>query len=216
MKHFYKRHLPHFIVDDYAYFITSRLAGSLPQIAINDIKAAYDNELTKIASFDNPQKKREEYKSLQWNYFTGFDGLLNNYKSGPHWLTDDRIAGIVNDSLHYRDNKVYELIAYTIMSNHIHIVFIPFIKKLSSESTYKEKYPLSGLLASLKRFTATQANKILKREGDFWQHENYDHVIRDNTELSKIVEYVLNNPVKAGITEDIHEYKWNYYNPKYL
>jgi REP element-mobilizing transposase RayT len=50
----------------------------------------------------------------------------------------------------------------------------------------------------------------LGRSGPFWQHENYDHVIRDEGELERIIQYVIYNPVKAGLTDDWKQWKWTY------
>jgi putative transposase len=55
------------------------------------------------------------------------------------------------------------------------------------------------------------SNKLLKRKGIFWQHESYDHVVRDQDECSRIIRYVLENPVKAGLAGSAGEWKWNYY-----
>ena len=63
---------------------------------------------------------------------------------------------------------------------------------------------------SIKRYTARQANIILNREGNFWQHESYDHIVRNETELSNIIRYILMNPVKAGLVSDWREWQWNY------
>ena len=71
-------------------------------------------------------------------------------------------------------------------------------------------------MQDIKKFTAREANKVLDRKGKFWQHESYDHVVRDQKELREIVKYILNNPVKAGLCEDIDKWKWNYFNPKYF
>ena len=68
----------------------------------------------------------------------------------------------------------------------------------------------------LKGRTAFQANKILKRKGKFWQHESYDHVVRDEKELIRIIKYILNNPIKSGLCETHEEWEWNYYNPKHI
>jgi putative transposase len=51
---------------------------------------------------------------------------------------------------------------------------------------------------------------ILEREGEFWQHENYDHVVRSEAELSRIIQYVVNNPVQAGLAEKPKDWKWTY------
>ena len=81
---------------------------------------------------------------------------------------------------------------------------------------YKDIYPLGSIMHSFKLFTARSANKFLDRSGAFWQHENYDHIIRNRDELIKIVEYVLYNPVKAGLTNYTDSYKWNYYDPELI
>lgn len=216
MKNYYKRKLPHFIFDGYAYFITTRLANSLPHEVILRMKNNYELSLERIASIKNEVKKHDEYTKLKWKYFSDFDKTLDNFYDGSHWLRQEMIAKIVTESLHYRDGKDYDLVAYTIMSNHIHLVFIPYLKKLTGESSYKKKYPLGGLLASFKRYTAKECNKLLNRNGAFWQHENYDHVIRNGVELNKIVKYILDNPVKIGLVEKYGDYKWNYYNKKFL
>ena len=52
---------------------------------------------------------------------------------------------------------------------------------------------------SLKSYTANRANEVLGRSGQFWQHESYDHWVRDTDELCRIAEYISLNPVKAGL-----------------
>ena len=57
-------------------------------------------------------------------------------------------------------------------------------------------------MLGLKSYTANECNKILDRNGQFWQHESYDHYIRNNKELNFYVDYVLKNPVKAGLVRN--------------
>ncbi len=63
---------------------------------------------------------------------------------------------------------------------------------------------------NIKRNSAKQANAALGRTGQFWQHESYDHFVRDEAELGRILQYVINNPVKAGLVADWHDWKWTY------
>jgi hypothetical protein len=65
-------------------------------------------------------------------------------------------------------------------------------------------------MQSLKGFTALEANQLLRRSGEFWAHESYDHYIRNPPEWQRIMKYVLNNPVKAGYVANWQEWKWNY------
>jgi putative transposase len=69
---------------------------------------------------------------------------------------------------------------------------------------------MSAIMHSLKLYTAREANLVLGRTGSFWQHENYDHVVRDEAELRRIILYVVHNPVKAGLVEHWEDWKWTY------
>jgi REP element-mobilizing transposase RayT len=66
-------------------------------------------------------------------------------------------------------------------------------------------------MQSLKRHTARQANIVLGRQGAFWQDESYDRVIRDNDEYVRTVNYVLENPVKAGLVSKWEDWPWAYF-----
>ncbi|MGE3809166.1 MAG: transposase, partial [Gemmataceae bacterium] len=57
------------------------------------------------------------------------------------------------------------------------------------------------LMHSLKRHTALRCNEILGRRGCFWQDESFEHCYFDLEELERIVEYVEQNPVKAGLVD---------------
>ncbi|HUR98602.1 MAG TPA: hypothetical protein VMZ26_11110 [Pyrinomonadaceae bacterium] len=67
-------------------------------------------------------------------------------------------------------------------------------------------------MKSIKGYTAREANKILNRKGSFWEAESYDHEVADDEEFNRIVRYVLNNPVKAGLVKDWRDWKWNWRN----
>jgi len=136
--------------------------------------------------------------------FAKWDDALDTSNSSVRHLSDPRIADLVSESLHYRDNKVYELIAFCLMPNHMHVIFTPLEE---GEGSY---HSLSKIMHSLKRHTAGEANLILKRSGAFWQHENYDHYARDEAELERIIKYVLHNPVKAGLVKEQADWKWTY------
>ena len=90
------------------------------------------------------------------------------------------------------------------MPNHGHVVCTPLEKDKDSF------YSLAEILQSLKRHTARQSNLVLGRSGAFWQDESYDHIVRDEAELERIIKYVIYNPVKAGLVDDWTEWKWTY------
>ncbi len=178
-KKYYHRNLPHYIPNDAPYFITFRLADTLPQSVREDRSRRGQDGIT----------------------FRELDAHLDR-GHGPTWLRETAIAEIVKEALHYRDGVEYELLTYTIMPNHVHLVIV-----------LDRELQLYKVLQSLKRHTARQCNKLLGRTGDFWQHESYDHVVRDG-ELGRIIFYVLRNPVKAGLAATARLWPHSYVSPK--
>ena len=71
-------------------------------------------------------------------------------------------------------------------------------------------HSLPSILKSLKNYTALNCNRMLGRTGSFWQHESYDHTIRDEAEWRRTVRYVLNNPVSARLVEEWEDWEWSY------
>jgi putative transposase len=70
--------------------------------------------------------------------------------------------------------------------------------------------PLAEIMHSLKGYTARRANQALGRQGPFWQGEDYDHAARDAEELYRIIQYVIHNPVKAGLTTQWKNWRWTF------
>lgn len=207
MKEFYRRHLPHWQPRDAVFFITFRLKDSLPVEVIKFLKD--ERKRTKRMLEELPASERENQKYLEERrHFGKWDSFLDKAEIGPRWLGQPEIADIIEEAFHYRDGKVFDLHAFCIMPNHVHIVF--------SRSDWHSDLPLGRIMQSLKRHTARQANLTLGREGSFWQDESYDHVIRDNEEYKRIIHYVLENPVKAGLVPKWDEWQWTYCKPDIL
>ncbi|MBS1794331.1 MAG: hypothetical protein JSS81_10780 [Acidobacteria bacterium] len=162
--------------------------------------------------------QRADFLDFQRRWFARFEEILDAGKSGPVWLKNPEIAALVADSLKYRDGKVYDLKAFTIMSNHVHAVFAPFLnfrslREVAGSNPLKfesEAPTLGAIMQSLKGYTAYEANKILNRNGKFWETESYDHEVRNAEELNRIIRYVLNNPVKAKLVKDWRDWPWNW------
>ena len=224
-KQFYRRKLPHRHSPGGTLFVTFRLAGSIPRSVILKYKeerllierqAAIDRSRVSREIAEDHLRQMEIAFHRRW--FKKFEEVLHDAIAGPVWLKDPAIASIVADSLHHLDKKSYVLIAYSIMSNHVHVVFRPLLSErdlselagsapLRMESTAPT---LSSIMESLKGFTARRANMVLGRKGQFWDAESYDHEIRTPESMARIIRYVLNNPVKAGLVQDWREWPWNF------
>lgn len=184
---YYKRRLPHIQIPGATYFVTFRLHDSLPLEILE--KLAQETEQIK-----NLPLELRDTGHRRW--FGKFEDYLDQCLHGEKYLEHDPIRAIVADSLHRRDGQVYDLLAFCIMPNHVHAVFTPLEKP---DGTH---HSLTEILHSLKRNSAKQANIALGRAGPFWQDESYDHFVRDDAELDRIIKYVLHNPVKAGLVSE--------------
>ena len=209
MSHFeyqpaYRRNLPHIQPPGASFFVTLRLAGSLPQNVLSQWRQ--EREWLEHLARTNVNHYEQIKEDFERAWFVKFELLLDGAIEGPVWLSDERVASQVEEGLHYRHGKVYRLDAFTIMPNHVHTV----IKPLPADNERAEYYSLAVIMQSLKGYTAFKANRLLGREGQFWAHESYDHWIRDDVEWQRIVAYVLNNPLKAGYVERWQDWKWSY------
>ena len=209
---YYQRKLPHWHPEGQMFFITFRLANSLPIHITQELKEEREREGLNIrAKFSGAQQRDELYK-LDKKYFGHFDTWLDRcVEDSPRWLADENIARIVADEIHALDGKRYRLIAYCIMSNHGHLVIDTAEHHVKpTHIGVTAPYPLADMLKRLKGRTARFCNQALGRSGSFWHHESYDHVIRDQKEYDRIVWYTLNNPVKAGLVEKWEDWKFTF------
>jgi len=212
MTDFYRRNLPHWLPDGQMFFITFRLANSLPVEVVQELQNQREMEKQDVrAKFSGIQQQNELYK-LDKKHFGRFDEWLNRcVEESPRWLADERVAEIVADEIQRPSGERYMLITYCIMSNHCHLVVD------TGESAFKPAhegvtapYPLTDTLKLLKGRTARYCNQVLGRNGKFWHPESYDHVVRDQKEYDRIVWYVINNPVKAGLVENWEDWKFTW------
>ena len=207
MKEYYRRYLPHIQPPEGTFFVTTHLDGSLPKEALLRIKAEHETAIRRIKdSKEKFETKQEQLINEHKKYFGKYDKLLDDASVGPKWLAEPEVAKVVADSLHFYDNSKYTLICYCIMPNHIHLI----IKLLHP------KLQLFKVLQSVKQWSARKSNELLDRNGQFWQHESYDHLVRDDQELLRITNYVLLNPTKVGLVKNWEEWKFIYVRQEYI
>jgi putative transposase len=169
------RRLPHIYPEGRWIFLTWHLHGAL-----------------------RPSQFQPPGKASSGEAFVLMDIELDKASSGPMFLRQEAVAGLVENSLRWGDEAGnYELAAFVVMANHVHALRLP-------------KIPVSVLMKSLKGYTAREANRLLGRTGaPFWQKESYDHWVRNRDEWERIRAYIENNPVKAGLVSSPELYRWS-------
>ncbi|MBD5425253.1 MAG: hypothetical protein HDR45_03535 [Bacteroides sp.] len=169
--------LPHLNQNLKLQFITFRLHDSLPQSKINELQQLKEQFL---GSHPLPLSAadRNEYAKLITPHV---DQLLDN-GHGECILRHPRLRQIVANSLHHLDGKLYRLIAYVIMPNHVHLLIEPHNNRLHS------------IIHSIKSFTAHQINKAANTNGPIWQKDYHDRIIRNPEHLNNTLDYIRTNP----------------------
>ena len=117
---------------------------------------------------------------------------------GACWLKEPTIAELVQEALMHFDGQRYRLLAWCIMPNRVHAVIEPMAGR-----------SLGAIVHSWKSFTAKEANRVLGRRGPFWHKDYFDRYIRNEGHLARTVEYIEDNPVKAGLASNSTEWPWS-------
>ncbi len=193
--------LPHWQQENVWYFVTFRLADSIPDDVAEKLKSERELWLkknkvsTNIPVGDKKSIKRapvklskEQMKEYYRLFSERIERLLDDCK-GSCVLKDEKIGKIVADALLHFNNQRYILDEWVIMPNHVHVLVKPL-----------GEYKLPDILHSWKSFTANKINEQLGTKGQVWMHESYDHIVRNEKAFEAIRNYIRQNPVKAGLS----------------
>ena len=189
--------LPHLKREGASYFVTFRLADSLPAHEVARLKHNRTAILEQAGVAKRPLTWHEEQELLAW-YCDKVEALLDAGR-GACWLSKPDVADLVTTALKFFAGQRYDLRSWVVMPNHVHAIVWPY-----------PEHTLSRILHSWKSFTSKQAATILCRKGEpFWQAESFDHHIRDVEEHARLAAYIENNPVKAGFCKYPEDWKWS-------
>jgi len=185
------RYLPHWSKEGAIYTVVFRLADSVPIEISEKWRFQRRSIIDRAQSQKRPLTENEE-KELHQLYSEKIESFLDA-GHGECLLKKDDIAKIMDNAIKHFDGERYDLIAWAIMPNHVHVIIRP-----------RPGYKLAEIAHSWKSFTAKEINKCLGRDGSVWMDEYYDHLIRDENDFGNQINYVLNNPIKAGLLN----WKW--------
>jgi type I restriction enzyme, R subunit len=182
--------LPHWNQAGAIYFVTFRLADSLPQEKVK----AYSQE-RELWLANNPEPHSPEQKA---DYFERFPKRLQEWLDasyGSMILKDPAANRIVTDAIRHFDGARYTLDEFVVAANHVHALLTP-----------KEGHELGEILHSWKSFTAKEILKLpvaetLGTKPNVWQKESWDHIVRSERSLEKFREYIRAHKVSYKVAE---------------
>jgi putative transposase len=189
--------LPHLKREGASYFVTFRLAGTLPRQVLLQLKAERENIIRHAKAAKRPLTWQEQEELFRW-YSSRVDAYLDA-GHGDCWLRRPELADLVASAIQYFDGSRLELLAWVVMPNHVHGVLRPL-----------PGWTLSQILKTWKGYTLREANKSLQRTGEpFWQSESYDHILRDDQDKHRFCHYTTMNPVNARLCAGPKDWKWS-------
>ena len=191
----YERHLPHQVPANTPIFLTWNLKGAITREMYEQIEQERQRLARQAARTGEPASSRQVRESKL--LFAFRDGLLDRADRGPMHLEDPRAARVLVDSLLFGVKERYSLFAFVVMANHVHVLLTPLI-------------PLEKITRGIKGFSSYQINRLHDEAGRvFWQDESYDHWVRDEEELFRIIDYIEGNPVTARLCEKLEDWPWS-------
>jgi REP element-mobilizing transposase RayT len=198
-------YLPHVKREGASYFVTFRLADSLPKEVLMKIQAERAQRLSQFHAQRHEANRlgtkpptTNVLEEIERDYFRKVEAYLDK-GIGQCWLRRPEIATLVADAMAFFEGERLLLKCWVVMPNHVHAVLWAM-----------PNFSLSGITQSWKRYSAREANKILGRTGEpFWQPEPFDHWIRNDQEHARCCQYVENNPVKARLCAAAADWRWS-------
>jgi len=184
--HTTRRRLPHWRQTDVTYFVTFRLADSVPQSLLRKWR---DERAIWMRLHPHPWIPDDEHEYTQ-RFTNRMQEWLDAGMGACQMRRLDVPAQIELCLLNF-DGKRYDIDAFVLMPNDVHLLIKP-----------AAGHDLATLLQAIKGVSASRSNQLLGRKSRFWMDESYDHIVRDATELAAFRNYVAANPVKAGLNPD--------------
>jgi len=188
--HIHRGNLPHWRQTNVTYFVTTRLAYSMPQEKLREWQTKRDAWLA-AHGLQKPSDIHQLPEDQQHEFHATFT------KDWHQWL-DSGYGECLLPRPEVRDILIKRLLAessldaWVIMPNHLHALVAP------------ENQGLGDVLQSWKGGSAFEINRLLGRSGPLWQKEPYDHIVRSEAQFQHYRRYIAENPIKAGL--EPHEY----------
>jgi len=171
--------LPHWRQEGVTYFVTFRLADSLPDGKLRAWTAERDSWIRNHPEPHSVELRRQFYELFPARFQRWLD---QGY--GACVLRQPENKTTVENALRHFDSHRYDLDEFVVMPNHVHVLVTP-----------RPNFVLSDILHSWKSFTANVINERLITTGPLWQKESFDRIVRSGRSLERIREYILNNPL---------------------
>ncbi|MDZ4181950.1 MAG: transposase [Candidatus Cloacimonadaceae bacterium] len=195
---YHERSLPHIHPRGKALFVTIRSADPIPEKYMSEYRRYKETLQTNEQEKPNDKELKQNNNKKAFAYI---DDMFHRSNGEISFTDHESVATMISENIQALEGNLCQVYAYTIMPNHLHLLLRP------AERDGKP-IALAEIMMRFKGISARQVNLILNRSGSLWYREYYDHWVRNEKEFVNIVEYIRQNPVKAGLVNDADRWRW--------
>ena len=189
------RRLPHWTQEGRTYFVTFRLADSLPQ----DKLKQWVEERNIWLKFHPEPWSDKDWAEYDERFGKKLEEWLDAGYGACH-LARPEVRAIVEECLNHFDGQRYDLGGYVVMPNHVHMLIRP-----------REGFELSEIMKGIKGVSSRKVRQTilsasssigkgqtgLSASPHFWMDESFDHIVRSQAQFQKFQRYIAENPIQA-------------------
>ncbi len=216
---FYRSRLPHYTPIGGTFFVTFRIQDAVPLAVMQALQWEYSRTIqTCLPDRGTPREKRELIHAARYAYFKSYDKHLDAGSTDRCFLREPVIAQQLAAHLHAFDGTLYDLRAFCIMPNLVHLLISLGVQLVDQQNFYLDAdelafsyLPLNKVMQRIKGGSAHTLNQALRRFGKLWQKDSYDHFVRNSKAYDNILYYILYNPEKAGLVSHWKDYPFTFY-----
>ena len=177
-----RANLPHWNKSRIATFVTFRLADSLPEERLVQLRDEKEDWMS-----EHPQPWTDDVAE---DFHRRFGGAFQDALDSGHGacvLRQESCRKIVEDCIWHFAGERYALYAYVVMPNHVHVLLMPL-----------DDWRVREIVESIKKFTARRINEVLGKRGALWQKESYDTLMRNERQFRAVVRYIRKNDLSKS------------------
>jgi putative transposase len=145
--------------------------------------------------------RKYEYRRRLPHYQSDFKAIFTTFTTYRRRILTDSARTICLEVCLEGNGKRFTLHGAVVMPDHVHMVFTP----LSDENGF---FSVADIMQAIKGASAHRINRALGGKGTIWQQESFDRVLRREERIADKLDYILANPLRAGLARSLGEYPW--------
>ncbi len=197
---------PHLQPIGAAFAVTLMAHDAIPEALLEKVRQRREIVLLEIEQ-DNLPQKSERKADIHERYYQYLEELLHQKREQEHPFRHKTVAKAMEDRIRQYDGEYYDLVAFSIMSNHVHFQIdfslqLPGTKVGALNKDLSDYVNLATIIGRIKGGATYDVNKATGRKGTLWKPGYYDRYMRSQRHLMTEFWYILRNAEKAGLVNN--------------